>query len=91
MKVEVLKTFYHDKLGRVNKGQVVELPEYQAQMFLEKQAVRRYATKVVREVPLEVAGEETQSSASPVEEVLTKVTSTKSKRGASKKKTEQSL
>ncbi len=84
MKVEVLKTFYHDRLGRVVKGQVVELPEAQAQMFLEKNAVRRYATKVVREVPLENAGVEEQSSALPVEEVLTKTTSTKSKRGAKK-------
>ena len=87
MKVEVLKTFYHDKLGRVNKGQVVELPEYQAQMFLEKQAVRRYATKVVREVPLEIAGVEEQSSALPVEEASPVTTSQKPKRGAKKTKT----
>ena len=84
MKVEVLKTFYHDKLGRVQKGSVVELPEAQAQMFLEKNAVRRYATKVVREIPLDIAGVEEQSSALPVEPVLTKTTSTKSKRGAKK-------
>lgn len=87
MKVEVLKTFFHDKLGRVEKGSIVELPEHQAQMFLEKNAVRRYATKVVREIPLEVAGVEEQSSALPVEEVLTKTTSTKSKRGAKKSQT----
>jgi hypothetical protein len=89
MKVEVLKTFYHDKLGRVTKGQIVELQEAQALMFLEKNAVRRYATKVVREVPLENAGVEEQSSALPVEEVLTKTTSTKSKRGGKKAQTQE--
>jgi len=87
MKVEVLKTFYHDKLGRVEKGRVVELPEAQALMFLEKNAVRRYATKVVREVPLENAGLDIQSSALPVEEASTPMTLPKYKRGAKKTKT----
>jgi hypothetical protein len=86
MKVEVLKTFYHDKLGRVPKGAIVELPDSQAYMFLEKNAVRRYATKVVREVPLENAGVITQSSALPVEEVSPPMTSPKSKRGVKKTK-----
>lgn len=86
MKVEVLKTFYHDKLGRVSKGSIVELPEQQAYMFLEKNAVRRYATKVVREIPLENAGVITQSSALPVEEASQPMTLPKSKRGAKKTK-----
>lgn len=91
MKVEVLKTFYHDKLGRVSKGSVVDLPDNQAYMFLEKNAVRRYATKVVREVPLENAGVITQSSALPVEEASTPMTSQKLKRGGRTKRNVQSL
>jgi hypothetical protein len=86
MKVEVLKTFYHDRLGRVEKGSVVDLPDHQAYMFLEKNAVRRYATKVVKEVPLENAGVDTQSSALPVAEASTQTTSPKSKRGGKKTK-----
>lgn len=86
MKVEVLKTFYHDKLGRVQKGSIVDLPDNQAYMFLEKNAVRRYATKVVKEVPLENAGVDTQSSALPVEQASTEMTLPKSKRGAKKTK-----
>lgn len=86
MKVEVLKTFYHDKLGRVEKGSVVELSDSQANMFLEKNAVRRYDTKVVREIPLENAGVDTQSSALPVEEASQPMTLPKLKAGAKKTK-----
>lgn len=51
MKVEVLKTLFHDKLGKVAVGQVVEMNDSQAKMYLERGAVKHYATKVVNEVP----------------------------------------
>jgi hypothetical protein len=81
MKVKALKRFYHDKLGRVSPGDIVELQEAQATMFLEQRAVERYATKVVRELPLPDAGVTTQSSALPAAQALPKMTSTPSKRG----------
>lgn len=46
MKVKALKVFYHDRLGRVNIGQEVDLPKDQVDMYLEKKAVEVYATKV---------------------------------------------
>jgi hypothetical protein len=86
MKVHVLKTFYHDKLGKVKIGKVVELPDTQAKEFLERGAVERYETKVIRQDPLPVAGVVTPSSALPVAQVSTKMTLKKSGRGRPAKK-----
>jgi len=46
MKVKALKVFYHDRLGKVNIGQEVDLPQNQVNMYLEKKAIEVYATKV---------------------------------------------
>ena len=89
MKVKALKRFYHDKLGRVSPGDIVELQEAQATMFLEQRAVERYATKVVREIPLPDAGVTTQSSALPAEEALPPTTSKQPKRVRPRKVIEQ--
>jgi len=88
MKVKVIKKFYHDKLGRVLPGEIVELQEAQATMLLEQRAVERYATKVVRELPLPNAGVTTQSSALPVAPALPKTTSKPLKRGRPAKVTQ---
>jgi hypothetical protein len=87
MKVKALKRFYHDKLGRVSPGDIVELQEAQATMFLEQRAVERYATKVVREIPLPDAGVTTQSSALPAAQASQPTTSEKPKRGRKPKAT----
>lgn len=90
MKVKAIKKFYHDKLGKVMPGEIVELQESQATMLLEQRAVTRYATKVVRELPLPSAGVTTQSSALPVAQALPETTSKPSKRGRPPKATVQS-
>jgi hypothetical protein len=46
-------------------GDVVELPDKIALRYLESGAVERYETKVKRETPFPVAGEEALSSALP--------------------------
>jgi hypothetical protein len=90
IKVHVLaKVLRHDQLGALKKGKVVELPEKLANEWLAKGWVERYETKVIRHDPLPDAGAASQSSASPVAQVSTKTTSTKSKGGARKAKTAQ--
>ena len=81
MKVKAIRKFYHDKLGRVLPGDIVELQEAQATMLLEQRAVERYATKVVREVPLMDAGVTTPLSALPAAPASPKTTSKPLKRG----------
>ena len=53
MEVKVIKGFYHDRLGKVNKDQVVDITDSQAKMFLERGAVELYETKVVHQAPAE--------------------------------------
>jgi hypothetical protein len=90
IKVHVLaKVLRHDRLGTLKKGKVVELPDQLASEWLAKGWVERYETKVIRHDPLLDAGAASQSSASPVGQVSTKTTSTKSKGGARKVKTAQ--
>lgn len=80
-----LKTIFTDKKGRVPAGSIVELTKAQANIYLAQGAVEPYQTKVIREVPLVIAGEGTQSSALPVEEVSQETTPKKSGRGRPKK------
>lgn len=53
MKVTVIKNFLHDRLGRVQKGSEIELPDFQARSLAEAGLVSIYATKVVTEKPAE--------------------------------------
>lgn len=53
MQVKTLKTIYHDKLGKVNPGQIIELNDSQVKIYLERNAVQVYSTKVVEEQPEE--------------------------------------
>lgn len=84
MKVSVTaKAIFDDKLGKLTKGQEVDLPAHKAQFYLERGDVEFYQTKVLRDRPLAVGGE--QSSASPVDRVLPKTTSSESKTGVKRK------
>jgi hypothetical protein len=64
MQVNILKpVIYHDRLGALRKGRVVELPENQAREFLQRGWVEAYETKVIRERPIPADGREALSSA----------------------------
>jgi hypothetical protein len=70
-------------------GRDVELPDNVAKMYLQQGAVERYATKVIRQDPLVVAGSDTPSSALPAVEVSQTETLPKPKRGRKKAVKEQ--
>jgi hypothetical protein len=85
MKVAIVaKVLLHDRLGRLMKGAVVDLPDYQANAWLKQGWVEHADTKVARERPCEAAG--TPSSASPVAQVSPVQTPKPSKRGGRPKK-----
>ena len=66
-------------------GAVVELPDRAALRYLEAGAVERYETKVIREVPLPVAGVAEPLSASPVGQVSAEPTAKPSIGGGKKR------
>jgi Fe2+ transport system protein FeoA len=53
MKVTVIKTFLHDRLGKVKKDTEIELSEFQAKSLADMGIVKTYSTKVVVEKPVE--------------------------------------
>lgn len=83
------KVINDDRLGRLVKGDVREMPAHKAQFFLRRGEVELYETKVVRERPLEGAG--TQQSASPVAQVLQAQTLSASESGEKKRRGRPSL
>lgn len=87
MKVSVIgkKAIYHDRLGRLRPGSVVEMDDSSAHRYLAQGAVERYETKVIREIPLQDAGAEELSSASPVGQALPETTAKPSESGAKKR------
>ena len=84
MQVVILKTLFHDKLGTLNKGRVVDVPEPWASRWLKSGAVERYETKVVRENPLPIAGAAVPLSYSPAGQASTEPTLKPSKDGETK-------
>lgn len=83
MKINILsKVVFDDRLGRLTKGQTVEVPDHKALFYFSQGMAEPYQTKVMRDYPLEVAG--IQSSASPVDQVLTKQTLNSSESGEKK-------
>ena len=53
MKVSVIaKIMFDDNLGKLVKGQTVELPDHKARFYIERGDVEFYATKIVHESPL---------------------------------------
>jgi hypothetical protein len=86
MNVNIIKpVIYHDRLGALRKGRVVDLPEKQAQEFLRKGWVERYETKVIRERPIPADGREALSSASQVAQASPSPTVSESEPGAKKR------
>lgn len=88
MQVSILKpAVYHDRLGKLVKGRVVEVPDHQANDWLRRGFAERYETKVLRDRPLLAAG--APLSASPVAQALPQQMSNPSelgkKRGRPKK------
>lgn len=84
MKVSVTaKTIYDDRMGRLNKGQVVDLPDHKANFYIQRGDVEYYETKVLRDRPYQAAG--TQLSASPVAQVLPTQTSEQSESGVKRR------
>jgi hypothetical protein len=54
MKVSVTaKVILDDKLGKLIKDEVVDIPDHKANFYLERGDVVRYQTKVVHERPIE--------------------------------------
>lgn len=51
MQVKTLKTIYHDKLGKISAGSIVDLTPSQVEIYLERNAVEVYETKVVKQEP----------------------------------------
>lgn len=75
MKVVVCdKREIHLMDGPRHAGDVVDLPDRIALRYLERGAVERYETKVIREAPFVGAGEDQPSSALPAVRVLPQTT-----------------
>jgi hypothetical protein len=84
MKVSVTaKVIYDDKAGRLNKGQVVDLPAHKARFYIERGEVEYYETKVIRERPSLTVG--TQLSASPAVQASQSQTSEQLESGVKKR------
>lgn len=85
MKVAIVsKVIHHDRLGRLARGAVVELPDHQAAEWLRRGWVERAEVKEDRERPCEAAG--TPPSALPVAPASPEQTLKPSKRGGRQKK-----
>lgn len=85
MKINVLaKVVLDDRLGRLQKGQVVEVADHKARFYISEGLAEAYETKVMRDHPLSVAG--TPLSALPVDQALTEQTLSLSENGEKKKR-----
>lgn len=80
MRIKALKNFNHDQLGRVSKGQEVEITPNQLSGI--KHLVSIYETKVIHEEPAEPKKPVSSSPAAPASP---KPTARKSRFGRSKK------
>lgn len=85
MKVAILKTIHHDRLGTLRRKQVVEMDDRSAERYLRAGAVQRYETKVIHESPLPVAGAAEPLSALPAGPASTEPMSQPSKPGAKRR------
>jgi hypothetical protein len=83
MKINITaKMVLDDKLGRLNKDQVVDLVDHKARFYIETGMAELYETKVLRDRPSMVAG--TPLSASPVAQALQEQTLNLSENGEKK-------
>jgi hypothetical protein len=84
MKVSVTaKTIFDDRMGKLTKGQVVDLPDHKAKFYIQRGEVEYYETKVLRERPYPAAG--TPLSASPVAQVSPSQTFEQSESGVKRR------
>lgn len=84
MKVSVTaKNIFDDKLGKLVKGQTVELPDHKARFYIERGDVEFYETKVMRDRPYQAVG--TQLSASQAAQALPTQTLSESESGEKKR------
>jgi hypothetical protein len=86
MKVHVLKPIRVDRLGGLKPGAVVELHPSVGKAYLQQGAVELYETKVIRERPLQAAGEAQPSSASQAVQASPQTTLSESDSGEPKRK-----
>ena len=86
MKIQALKDLRHDRLGRIPKGKIVDMPPPWDRYYINMGAAISYETKVIRETPLPVAGEEQPSSSLPVVQASQLTTSSESDSGAPKRR-----
>ena len=75
----------HDRLGRLEVDQKVDLPEAQARFFVERGDADLYLTKVLRDRPCVAGGEGGQSSALPAAQALPQATLIESADGGKKR------
>lgn len=80
------KVIFDDRLGRLLKGQVVDMPDHKAKFFVERGDVELYLTKVMRDRPSLAAGSMEQLSVVPVAQALAETTSNESASGEPKKR-----
>lgn len=78
------KVILDDRLGRLPKDKVVDLPEHKAMFYIERGEAVRFETKELQDNPLKTGGEVVQSSASQVEQVLQNKTLKSSGNGVKK-------
>lgn len=93
MKVHVIsnKAILDDRLGRLKKGDIKEMPDHKASFYLRRGEVELYETKIVRDRPFEAVGKTEPLSASPAAQASPQTTVNESESGAKKtrKKKEQ--
>lgn len=77
------RVIYHDRLGKLEKGRRVDVPENQAKEWLSRGWATRYETKVMQDRPLSGAG--ALLSASPVAQASPPQTLSESSNGAKKR------
>lgn len=78
------KVMFHDRLGKLMRGRVVDLPESQATDWLKRGFAELPEVKAARETPSTAAG--AQSSASQAAQASPQTTSNESAPGASTKR-----
>ena len=79
------KPVYDDAHGRLNNGDVVDIPDHKANFYIREGLAMSYQTKVMQDRPLQVVGATEQLSASPAAQVLPQTTATESESGAKKR------
>lgn len=88
MKISITtrKPIFDDRVGKMNPGDTVEMPDHKAMFYVARGEAVHYETKVRQERPFTVAGETLPSSASLVAHHSPKTTASESGYGVKKRK-----